>query len=117
MKFTINIVQLVSHKLRAISVYHSTIVHCRNTFRGITTAFPLHQKSQLAAQPVTEPAKFSRKLRFQSLQRIRNLAMSDPALAAQLQPLQALVKEQVSNFQIFVDIHDFQFVIFPCTSN
>ena len=51
------------------------------------------QFSQNKPQVVSQ--KFTRKVRHNKLLEVQRLAMADPTTAATLQPLQALVKEQV----------------------
>ena len=84
MKFIAITLQLFSrHSLSSKTCLNS---HCRQIY--LSSVIVLHDR---AAQPNWG----SKKLKVSKIAKIRNIAMSDPAIEAQLAPLRKSVKEQV----------------------
>lgn len=103
MKFAANILRTVSFVVRGVGLLHGFNPICLVKNRCVSTSASLLIKRTTSLQN----QKFSRKFRDHQLQKIRVLAMTDQATAAELAPLQAIVKEQVCETVAVSSCHHF----------
>ena len=98
MKLLANAFRSITVAVHRYSASRSLLSHCRFTvFRAPSASAFIQRGVKTSSSVSQEPVRHSKQVREYILRKTRVREMTDPAVAAELQPLQASVKEQVYN--------------------